>query len=409
MIRALLPPLAVLALPAARLAATKSMTQGTHRMELMLERLDGATWKTIDPALVLAQGDRVRFRFRTNFDGYLYVTNQSTSGKYEQLFPAKRPGQDNHIVAGKDYQVPATSVAFRIAGPPGHEVVYWLVSPGRLTDMPARPTLPPTGNHSAPYADSALRRRRHESARRLHRQHRRTQADSPRRRRLQGTRRRQRRQPRTPLCARAEHGRDFLDGAAHRPRHLRISTRTPVISHASSQLSRLRFGPGGVRHGPNASPRNQQRDLKLEKIEPPKPPSNAPAQSYAVIVGISAYPKLPAGLQLHFPERDAQSIYTALISPEGGNFKAENVKVLTGAKATLAASGRRSARGCPRWRKGDDRVVIYFAGHGFIYQGKAYLAPYPTSMRPMSKAPAIPWTNWAPPSAARFTPSGRSC
>ena len=105
------------------------MAQGAHRMELMLERLDGSTWKTIDPALVLAQGDRVRFRFRTNFDGYLYVTNQSTSGKYEQLFPREETGQDNHIVAGKDYQVPATSVAFRIAGPPGHEVVYWLVSP----------------------------------------------------------------------------------------------------------------------------------------------------------------------------------------------------------------------------------------------------------------------------------------
>src|ERR1022692_4428362 len=83
-------------------------------------------------------------------------------------------------------------------------------------------------------------------------------------------------------------------------------------------------------------PGSQQRDLKLEKIEPPKPPSNAPAQSDAVIVGVAAYPKLPAKLQLHFPERDAQSIYTALISPEGRNFKAENVKVLTGAKATLA-------------------------------------------------------------------------
>ena len=74
----------------------------------------------------------------------------------------------------------------------------------------------------------------------------------------------------------------------------------------------------------------QQRDLKLEKIEEPKAPANAPAHSYAVIVGISAYPKLPDKWQLHFPERDAQSIYTALISPEGGNFKAENVKKLTG-------------------------------------------------------------------------------
>ena len=123
---------------------TQSMNQGGHRMELMLERLDGSTWKTIDPKLVLEQGDRVRFRFRTNFDGYLYVTNQSTSGKYEQLFPREETGQDNHIVASKDYQVPATSVAFRIAGPPGHEIVYWLVSPSRLTEPP-RPTLPPAG------------------------------------------------------------------------------------------------------------------------------------------------------------------------------------------------------------------------------------------------------------------------
>jgi hypothetical protein len=137
--------LAVLSLLPLASPQTKSMTQGAHRMELMLERYDGTTWKTIDPALVLAQGDHVRFRFRTNFDGYLYVTNQSTSGKYEQLFPREETGQDNHIVGGKDYQVPATSVAFRIAGPPGHEVVYWLVSPARLTDMTARPTLPATG------------------------------------------------------------------------------------------------------------------------------------------------------------------------------------------------------------------------------------------------------------------------
>ena len=122
-------------------------------------------------------------------------------------------------------------------------------------------------------------------------------------------------------------------------------------------------------------PGSQQRDLKLEKIEPPKPPSNAPAHSYAVIVGISAYPKLPAKWQLHFPERDAQSIYTALISPEGGNFKAENVKELTGAQATLAAIRQAIDVWLPSVAQGDDRVVIYFAGHGTIFDGKAYLAP----------------------------------
>jgi len=151
MIRAVLLAAApVLALLPPAWSQSKSMTQGAHRMELMLERLDGSTWKTVDPALVLAQGDRVRFRFHTNFDGYLYVTNQSTSGKYEQLFPRAETGQDNHIVAGKDYQVPATAFAFRIAGPPGHEVVYWLVSPARLNDVPSRPTMPPTAKPTPP-------------------------------------------------------------------------------------------------------------------------------------------------------------------------------------------------------------------------------------------------------------------
>ena len=132
--------LLVLALLPAGYSQTKNLTQGVHRMELSLERLDGSAWHAIDPALVLAQGDRVRFRFRTNFDGYLYVTNQSTSGKYDQLFPRNETGQDNHIVASREYQVPATSVAFKIAGPAGHEVVYWLVSPVRLNDVPTIPT-----------------------------------------------------------------------------------------------------------------------------------------------------------------------------------------------------------------------------------------------------------------------------
>jgi hypothetical protein len=136
---------------AAALASPQSrtMTEGAHRMELVLERLDRDTWRAIDPGLVLAQGDRVRFKFRTNFDGYLYVMNQSTSGTYEQLFPRAETGQDNRIAASTEYQVPATSAAFRIAGPAGYETVYWLVTPARLTDAAPR-YQPPPANKAAP-------------------------------------------------------------------------------------------------------------------------------------------------------------------------------------------------------------------------------------------------------------------
>jgi tetratricopeptide (TPR) repeat protein len=122
---------------------------------------------------------------------------------------------------------------------------------------------------------------------------------------------------------------------------------------------------------------NQQRDLKIEKIgdEPAPLPKGGIPRSYAVIVGISRYPNLPDKLQLQFPERDAQSIYTILISPEGGNFKQENVHVLTGAKATLANVRREIGEWLPSVAKDGDRVLVYFAGHGFVYQGKGYLAP----------------------------------
>ena len=119
----------------------------------------------------------------------------------------------------------------------------------------------------------------------------------------------------------------------------------------------------------------QQRDLKLEKIEDPTLPAKLSGHSYAVVVGISHYPNLPDNLQLQFAERDAQSIYTILISPEGGNFKAENVKVLTGARATLAAMKSQIDTWLPGVAQDDDRVLIYFAGHGFLYRGKGYLAP----------------------------------
>ena len=140
-----------LTLAAAGLAAAQSKTldQGPHRMEISVDRLDGKTWRQVDPGLVFAHDDRVRFRFRTNFEGYLYVMNHSTSGTYEQLFPRAETGRDNHVKPNREYVVPATDTLFRIVGPPGHEVVYWIVTPAELGDtqvpsLPREPSKPPT-------------------------------------------------------------------------------------------------------------------------------------------------------------------------------------------------------------------------------------------------------------------------
>ncbi|MBI1899160.1 MAG: DUF4384 domain-containing protein [Acidobacteria bacterium] len=126
-------------------AQSRTSVRGPHRMEIKLERLENGAWKLIDPGLVLATDDRVRFRFRANFAGYLYVTNNSTSGNQTLLFPREDTGLQNRMEAGKEYTVPATEGAFRILGPPGYDVVSWLVSPVTLgrPAAPAPHTRPP--------------------------------------------------------------------------------------------------------------------------------------------------------------------------------------------------------------------------------------------------------------------------
>jgi hypothetical protein len=125
---------------------SESLSQGPYRIEIQLERGDGDVWRAIDARSILDQNDRVRFVVKTNFGGYLYVTNQSTSGRYEVLFPGKETGRQNKIEAGKSYVVPANEGWFRIAGPPGHEVIYWLVSPIELAGTEtARPPAPDPG------------------------------------------------------------------------------------------------------------------------------------------------------------------------------------------------------------------------------------------------------------------------
>src|SRR5580704_1510741 len=120
---------------------------------------------------------------------------------------------------------------------------------------------------------------------------------------------------------------------------------------------------------------SKSRDLKYEEDRPAVTPTTIP-RGYALIVGVAGYKNLPANAQLDYSERDADSIYSVLISPEGGNFRAENVHRLTGAKATLANLKLELESWLPSVAKDDDRVIIYFAGHGFIQGGRAYLAPY---------------------------------
>lgn len=133
-----------------------------QRMEITVERREGSAWHATDPALVFSRDDLVRFRFRSSFDGYLYVSVRSTSGKYEQLFPRAETGRRNRIVAGREYLVPATETAFRITDPPGHEVIYWMISPAAIGPPEPEPPPPASPKILLPRCDDAVFRARGE-------------------------------------------------------------------------------------------------------------------------------------------------------------------------------------------------------------------------------------------------------
>lgn len=119
-----------------------------------------------------------------------------------------------------------------------------------------------------------------------------------------------------------------------------------------------------------------ERDLRLRKgpnAQSPKP-TQVP-RGYAVVIGISRYKNLN-GNDLQFAESDADAVYRVLISKEGGAFAAENVHRLLGSDASLANIRHELEDWLPSVAQPQDRVVVYFAGHGFVEKGKGYFAPW---------------------------------
>lgn len=149
--------------PLALLAQGEGSTHALQSVDVVLERSTHGDWTAIDPGLILDSGDLVRFRFRTNFDGFLYVINSGTSGTQSLLFPGEATGKNNRVQAGADYFVPSTSASFKIAGPPGHDIIYWLVSPVPLAGNLAGDLVPETPHSPArlmPRCDESIFRAR---------------------------------------------------------------------------------------------------------------------------------------------------------------------------------------------------------------------------------------------------------
>ena len=101
-----------------------------RKLAVTLERLSGEDdWSAVEPGRVLEQGDQVRFRVASNLAGKLYVFNRNASGSSDLIFPADEIAADNRISPDRELLLPPDGNAFEISGPPGYEVVRWVVSP----------------------------------------------------------------------------------------------------------------------------------------------------------------------------------------------------------------------------------------------------------------------------------------
>ena len=121
--------------------------------------------------------------------------------------------------------------------------------------------------------------------------------------------------------------------------------------------------------------RTRGRDLVLETPDRQTVRLTTVPRGYALVVGVGEYRNLDESRQLLFSQSDAEAMYRVLISHEGGAFPPENVRLLTGEEATLANIRHALEEWLPSVATPADRVVVYFAGHGFVQNGRGYLAP----------------------------------
>jgi uncharacterized caspase-like protein len=97
------------------------------------------------------------------------------------------------------------------------------------------------------------------------------------------------------------------------------------------------------------------------------------AKTFAILIGVSKYQKLPQDLWLQYPDADAMAFSRHLASPRGGAVPPDQMLVLTNEQATTAAI-RSAFRTFLKTRPGrNDTVYILIAGHGTVDKSGAYI------------------------------------
>src|SRR5690349_21528743 len=127
-------------------------------------------------------------------------------------------------------------------------------------------------------------------------------------------------------------------------------------------------------------------------------PTRAP-KSWAVVIGINKYPKLPGGQQLMFADKDATAFAEAIKKTCG-----DNVRIFINQEATLSAIKDAIGKWLARSTIEGDTVYLFFSGHGFVENeyGEAYLLAYDSDAKlPYSSALSLGELSYAISSRVR--------
>ena len=90
----------------------------------------------VDPSKDFHTGDRIRFAFEPNINGYLYVAQQGTSGNWTVLFPNPQiNGGRNTVTRHQEYEVPQGDW-FQFDGPAGTERIFVFLSREPMNALP---------------------------------------------------------------------------------------------------------------------------------------------------------------------------------------------------------------------------------------------------------------------------------
>jgi hypothetical protein len=134
-------------------AGEPSAVPAAMLVDITLERRRNGKIEPMSAGHVFAVGDIIRLKLTSHYDGYLYVMDQGTSGKFATVYPSMQTGNDNRVHMAKQYLVPAVEDGwFQVEGPAGFDVLYFLLSPSALAT-------PSVSSFVAPGPVSSLRPR----------------------------------------------------------------------------------------------------------------------------------------------------------------------------------------------------------------------------------------------------------